>query len=95
MEFPRFEKPRDSLEARAVHLNPKIRKAAFEEYFEKYEDLPYTLFNNSDGMDERLAQTLGELAADANTPSRLKDQVLILQAEILQRKQTPPTKERL
>ncbi len=54
----------EELKAAATSLNSKIRKKVFEEYFERFEEFPSYLFDNENGIDSRLQETIKDLQGD-------------------------------
>ncbi|OGG51124.1 hypothetical protein A2763_02165 [Candidatus Kaiserbacteria bacterium RIFCSPHIGHO2_01_FULL_54_36] len=62
---PRFDF--EELKAAATSVNAKIRKNVFVEYFERFEEFPSYLFDNTNGVDERLAETIRDLQNDPET----------------------------
>ncbi len=57
----------EELKAAATSLNAKIRKKVFEEYFERFEEFPSYLFDNTNGIDSRLSETIQDLQSDPET----------------------------
>ncbi len=57
----------EELKTAATSLNAKIRKKVFAEYFEQFEEFPSYLFDNTNGIDERLAETIKDLQGDPET----------------------------
>ena len=54
----------EELKPAATSLNAKLRKKVFEEYFERFEEFPSYLFDNENGIDSRLQETIKDLQAD-------------------------------
>ncbi len=57
----------EDLKAGATSLNAKIRKKVFEEYFEQFQEFPSYLFDNSNGLDKLLAETIHDIENDSET----------------------------
>jgi hypothetical protein len=62
---PRFNF--EILKAEATSMNPAIRKKTFKEYFERFEEFPSYLFDNTERIDGRLSDTIRDLANDPET----------------------------
>ena len=73
---PRFDF--EELKAAATSLNAKIRKKVFEEYFERFEEFPSYLFDNTNGIDEKLAETIRDLQSDPETSKVMHKGIAIL-----------------
>jgi len=56
----------------ATSDDPKVRKAAFVEYFGLFEEFPSYLFDNERSLDERLARTIQDLLADPETSKAMR-----------------------
>jgi hypothetical protein len=64
----------------AMHEDPSVRKLAFVEYFERFEEFPTFLFDNEQKVDERLRLTIDQLIEDpASTKEIRKGIDLLLQ----------------
>lgn len=64
------KKPRfnfEELKAGATSQNPAVRKKTFQEYFERFEEFPSYLFDNTERIDSRLFQTIQDLTNDPET----------------------------
>ena len=57
----------EELKAAATSLNAKIRKKVFEEYFERFEEFPSYLFDNTNGIDKMLSETIQDIKSDPET----------------------------
>ena len=57
----------EELKAAATSLNAKLRKKVFAEYFEQFEEFPSYLFDNTNGIDTRLQETIQDLRNDPET----------------------------
>ncbi len=56
----------------ATHENPSVRKQAFVEYFERFEEFPSYLFDNEQSIDARLRGTIDELLKDPLTSKEVR-----------------------
>ncbi len=68
----------EELKAGATSPNPTIRKKTFQEYFERFEEFPSYLFDNSERIDSRLFQTIQELMKDPETSKTMQKAITIL-----------------
>ena len=68
----------EELKVAATSLNAKIRKKVFEEYFERFEELPSYLFDNENGIDSRLSETIQDLQNDPETSKAMHKGIAIL-----------------
>ncbi len=85
----REKKPKfsfEELKAAATSLNAKVRKKVFEEYFERFEEFPSYLFDNENGIDARLYQTIQDLQSDPETTKTMHKGIEVL----LNRLPAPP-----
>lgn len=62
----------EELKAAATSFNAKIRKKVFEEYFERFEEFPSYLFDNSNGIDTKLAETIRDIENDPETSKNMR-----------------------
>ncbi|MBI5458021.1 hypothetical protein HY971_04855 [Candidatus Kaiserbacteria bacterium] len=62
----------EELKAAATSLNAKLRKSIFVEYFERFEEFPSYLFDNSNGIDSRLQETIKDLQNDPETSKSMR-----------------------
>ncbi|OGG56618.1 hypothetical protein A3D71_01690 [Candidatus Kaiserbacteria bacterium RIFCSPHIGHO2_02_FULL_55_20] len=62
----------EELKAAATSLNAKLRKSVFVEYFERFEEFPSYLFDNSNGIDSRLQETIRDLQDDPETSKSMR-----------------------
>lgn len=62
----------EELRAGATSQNAKARRKAFEEYFERFEEFPSYLFDNSNGIDTMLAETIRDIENDPETPKNMR-----------------------
>ncbi len=68
----------EELKAAATSADAKIRKRVFEEYFEQFEEFPSYLFDNTNGIDSRLQETIEDLKKDPDTSKSLQKGILAL-----------------
>ena len=68
----------EELKAAATSLNAKIRKKVFAEYFERFEEFPSYLFDNTNGIDSRLSETIQDLKNDPETPKNMHKGIEVL-----------------
>ena len=73
---PRFSF--EELKTAATSLNAGIRKKVFEEYFEQFEEFPSYLFDNTNGMDSRLSETIKSLTDDPETSEKMRKGIALL-----------------
>ena len=57
----------EELKAGAMSADPRTRKDVFKEYFERFEEFPSYLFDNSEKIDSRLFDTIEDLKNDPET----------------------------
>ena len=68
----------EEMKARATSENPEVRKNVFIEYFERFGEFPSYLFDNDNGMDSRLSQTIEDLQKDPETAQTVKKGITLL-----------------
>ncbi len=61
-----------AMKAEAASDDPKIRKQAFIEYFERFNEFPSFLFDNERAIDSRLYTTMQDLVADNETTAEMR-----------------------
>ena len=61
----------EKMKAAATSDNPAVRKVAFVEYFERFNEFPSFLFDNEQKIDPRLATTVQDLASDEDSSKAL------------------------
>lgn len=66
------------LKTAATSLNAEIRKKVFEEYFEQFEEFPSYLFDNTNGIDSRLSQTIQSLKDNPETSEKMRKGIALL-----------------
>ena len=77
----REKKPRFSFEemkAAATSTNAETRKKVFAEYFEQFEEFPSYLFDNENGTDVRLTQTIEDLKNDPEITEKMRKGIDLL-----------------
>lgn len=57
----------EALKSAATSPERAVRKEMFIEYFERFEEFPSYLFDNSDAIDARLRETIDDLNNDPET----------------------------
>lgn len=60
------------MKAAAAHKDPAVRKQAFIEYFERFQEFPSYLFDNASKIDENLYQTMQDLLKDPATTKEMQ-----------------------
>jgi hypothetical protein len=68
----------EELKAEATSENPAIRKKTFIEYFERFEEFPSYLFDNSEKIDSRLSETIRDLQSDPETTKTMQKGIVTL-----------------
>lgn len=68
----------EELKTAATSLNAEIRKKVFEEYFEQFEEFPSYLFDNTNGIDSRLSETIKSLKDDPETSEKMRKGIALL-----------------
>ena len=68
----------ESLKAEATSENPAVRKKTFIEYFERFEEFPSYLFDNSATIDRRLSETIRDLESDPETTKTMRKGIATL-----------------
>jgi hypothetical protein len=68
----------EEMKAGATSENIAVRKKTFLEYFERFEEFPSYLFDNSETIDSRLLQTIQELSSDPSTSNKMQKGITIL-----------------
>jgi len=72
----------EELKAGATSANAKTRRKTFEEYFERFEEFPSYLFDNSRGMDIMLAETIRDIENDPETSKSMRKGIELLMNRI-------------
>jgi len=68
----------EKMKAASTSDDPAVRKAAFIEYFERFNEFPSFLFDNEQKIDERLAITMRDISSDTDSSKALLDGVTAL-----------------
>jgi oligoendopeptidase F len=68
----------EELKAGATSPDAKVRRKAFEEYFERFEEFPSYLFDNTNGVDTMLAETIRDIENDPETPKNMRKGIEVL-----------------
>lgn len=68
----------EELKAGATSQNPAVRKRTFQEYFERFEEFPSYLFDNSPTIDSRLFQTIQDLVNDPETSRTMQKAITVM-----------------
>ena len=68
----------EEMKAAAMSANPEIRKRTFKEYFERFEEFPSYLFDNTERIDSVLYQTIQDLVKDPETTKGMHKGIEIL-----------------
>lgn len=61
----------EELKAGATSDNAALRKKTFQEYYERFEEFPSYLFDNSEKIDSRLFETIQQLTNDPETSTKM------------------------
>ena len=62
----------DEMKAEATSPDPAVRKKIFTEYFERFEEFPSYLFDNTDKIDSLLYQTIQDILKDPATTKNMQ-----------------------
>jgi len=68
----------EELKAGAMSPDPRTRKDVFKEYFERFEEFPSYLFDNSERIDSRLSDTIEDLKNDPETTTIMQKGIATL-----------------
>lgn len=68
----------DELKADATSDDPTTRKNMFKKYFERFEEFPSYLFDNTEGIDRLLLQTIRDIANDSSTSEQMQKGIVTL-----------------
>ncbi len=66
----------------ATSKNPDVRKKTFQQYFEKFQEFPSYLFDNSNGIDSVLQQTIVDLEKDPETTEAMQKGIALLRERV-------------
>ena len=72
----------EKLKAEATSGDAAIRKRTFKEYFERFEEFPSYLFDNSQKIDSLLYETIQDLMNDSETTKAMQKGIAILMARL-------------
>jgi hypothetical protein len=62
----------EKMKLAAMSAEPSVRKQAFIEYFERFEEFPSFLFDNESGIDVLLRRTIDDLLKDPTTSKEVR-----------------------
>jgi hypothetical protein len=62
----------EELRIAATSLDASVRKKVFQEYFEMFGEFPSYLYDNSNGIDSRLSETIADLKNDPETSEKMQ-----------------------
>ncbi len=62
----------EMMKAAAMDKEPSVRKQAFIEYYERFEEFPSFLFDNASGIDALLRRTIDDLIEDPATTKEVR-----------------------
>ncbi len=68
----------EEMKTAATSKDPLVRKSVFSEYFERFGEFPSYLFDNENGLDEQLSQTIEDLKKDPETTDAMQKGIVIL-----------------
>jgi len=68
----------ERLKAGATSPNAQVRKATFKDYFERFQEFPSYLFDNSATIDALLFQTIQDLENDPETTAAMRKGIEVL-----------------
>ena len=68
----------EEMKAAATSSDPRVRKNVFAEYFERFGEFPSYLFDNENGLDEQLSQTIEDLKNDPETTRAMQKGIALL-----------------
>jgi hypothetical protein len=72
----------EKMKAAATHEDRAIRKIAFLEYFERFEEFPSFLFDNDNEIDERFRVTIKDIELDKETAKQVLQGILALRSRL-------------
>ena len=82
----------DQMQIEATSPDPEVRKNIFIDYFERFEEFPSYLFDNSNEIDSRLFQTIEALSKDPTTPKSMQEGIAALRERLSWADDGPPKK---
>lgn len=68
----------EKLKAAATSEDPVVRKNIFIEYFERFEEFPSYLFDNTEEIDKMFLQTIRDIENDVNTSELMHKGIVAL-----------------
>ncbi len=68
----------EKMKAGATSDDPRVRKEAFVDYFERFKEFPSYLFDNEYKIDARLAVTIRDISRDTNVSKDLLEGISAL-----------------
>ena|SRR3989344_627196 len=68
----------EEMKAAATSNDSRVRKNVFIEYFERFGEFPSYLFDNENGIDNRLSQTIEDLKNDPAATDAMKKGITLL-----------------
>jgi hypothetical protein len=68
----------EEMKKAATSDNPVVRKNIFTEYFTRFGEFPSYLFDNENGLNEQLSQTITDLKNDPETTSAMQKGLALL-----------------
>lgn len=68
----------EELKTGATSADPGMRKKMFIDYFERFEEFPSYLFDNTEGIDKLLLQTIRDIANDSSTSEQMQKGIVTL-----------------
>jgi len=68
----------EKMKAAATSEDPRVRKEAFIDYFERFNEFPSYLFDNEHKVDVRLAVTIRDISRDVNVTKVLLEGISAL-----------------
>ena len=77
------------MKAEATSQDARVRKSIFIEYFERFQEFPSYLFDNDNGIDVRLSQTIADLQKDPETSETMHKGIANLLARLPSQTDSP------
>ena len=68
----------DELKSNATSADITVRKRAFVDYFERFDEFPSYLFDNSNGIDAQLYETIKAVQRDPETNDKIQKGLQLL-----------------
>ena len=81
----------EEMKAAATSENPEVRKNVFIEYFERFGEFPSYLFDNNEGIDIRLSQTIEDLKNEPEVSIDMKKGIALLMERLPSQGLSPQT----